>query len=162
LGEVELRDMEDMVDWLKSQPFVDDKRIGLWGWSYGGFMTIYALTHSESFKMGIAGAPVTDWTLYDSVYTERYMGLPEENREGYRKSSTLESALRLKGRLLLIHGALDENVHVQNTYKLADRLQRAGRQFELMIYPQSRHSIQSPRRMKHLRDLMTRFILEHL
>jgi len=162
LGEVELRDMEDMVDWLQSQPFVDDSRIGLWGWSYGGFMTIYALTHSESFRMGIAGAPVTDWTLYDSVYTERYMGLPADNREGYRKSSTIESAVGLKGRLLLIHGAMDENVHVQNTYKLADRLQRAGKQFELMIYPQSRHSIQSPRRLKHLKDLMTQFILANL
>ena len=162
LGEVELRDMEDMVDWLQSQPFVDDSRIGLWGWSYGGFMTIYALTHSESFRMGIAGAPVTDWTLYDSVYTERYMGLPADNREGYRKSSTIESAVGLKGRLLVIHGAMDENVHVQNTYKLADRLQRAGKQFELMIYPQSRHSIQSPRRLKHLKDLMTQFILANL
>ena len=162
LGRVELRDLEDMLAWLKSKPFVDQSRIGLWGWSYGGFMTVYALTHSESFKLGIAGAPVTDWSLYDSVYTERYMDLPAENQQGYRDSSAMNSATALNGKLLLIHGAMDDNVHVQNTYKLADRLQRAGKEFELMIYPRSRHSITEPRRLKHMKLMMTRFILENL
>jgi dipeptidyl-peptidase-4 len=159
---VELQDLEDMLAWLKSKPFVDQSRIGLWGWSYGGFMTAYALTHSESFKLGIAGAPVTDWSLYDSVYTERYMDLPAENQQGYRDSSALNSATALKGKLLLIHGAMDDNVHVQNTYKLADRLQRAGKEFQLMIYPRSRHSITGPRHLKHMKHMMTRFILENL
>jgi dipeptidyl-peptidase-4 len=162
LGQVELRDLEDMVDWLKSRRFVDESRIGLWGWSYGGFMTLFAMTRSESFKIGIAGAPVTDWSLYDSIYTERYMGLPSENPEGYRGSSVLNAAAQLKGRLLLIHGAMDENVHVQNTYRLVDRLQRADKQFELMIYPQSGHSIRNPKRLKQMRSLMTEFVLGNL
>ena len=162
LGSVELADLEEMVDWLKGQPFVDGDRIGLWGWSYGGFLTSYALTHSDSFRMGIAGAPVTDWRLYDTIYTERYMGLPSENREGYRQSSVLKAAGDLSGKLLLIHGGVDDNVHLQNTLQLADRLQKAGKQFELMIYPRSRHSVRDPSRLKHLRRLMTDFILRNL
>src|SRR6185295_11613875 len=91
-GELELRDLEDGVSWLKSQPYVDGSRIGLWGWSYGGYMTSYALTHSKSFKMGIAGGSVTDWKNYDSIYTERYMATPQNNPEGYRKSSPVHYA----------------------------------------------------------------------
>ncbi|KAF0221669.1 MAG: dipeptidyl-peptidase 4, partial [bacterium] len=114
-AELELKDLEDGVSWLKQQPFVDAGRIGLWGWSYGGYMTAYALTHSKNFKIGISGAPVTDWHNYDSVYTERYMGLPKDNPEGYRKSSVIEAAANLQGKLLLIHGTMDDNVHIQNS-----------------------------------------------
>jgi len=162
LGELELRDLEDGIAWLKSQPFVDGNRIGIWGWSYGGFMTAYALTHSKSFKMGIAGAPVTDWRNYDTVYTERYMGRPQDNPEGYRKSSAVEAAKDLHGKLLIVHGTIDDNVHLQNTIQFVNALQLAGKQFNLMLYPKSRHGVTDPLRVKHLRETMTNFILENL
>jgi dipeptidyl-peptidase 4 len=162
LGELELRDLEDGIAWLKSQPFVDGNRIGIWGWSYGGYMTAYALTHSKSFKMGIAGAPVTDWRNYDTVYTERYMGRPQDNPEGYRKSSAVEAAKDLSGKLLIIHGTIDDNVHLQNSIQFVNALQLAGKQFNLMLYPKSRHGVTDPLRVKHLRETMTNFILENL
>ena len=162
LGELELRDVEEGLQWLRSKPYVDSERIGIWGWSYGGYLTSYALTHSSSFKMGIAGAPVTDWKLYDTIYTERYMGLPRENAEGYKKSSVLESADALSGKLLLVHGTIDENVHLQNTIQLIERLQKKGKSFEMMLYPKSRHGITGATQRNHLYQLMTRFILENL
>lgn len=161
-GVQELQDLEDGLAWLKQQPYVDGSRIGLWGWSFGGFMTSYALTHSTSFKIGIAGAPVTDWRLYDSIYTERYMGLPGENPEGYAKTSVIRAAADLSGRLLLIHGAIDNNVHLQNSIQFIDALQKSGKQFQFMIYPQSRHGVTHPLRVKHLRAMMTDFILQNL
>src|SRR5262249_49345262 len=114
-GELELRDLEDGIAWLKSQPYIDGSRIGLWGWSFGGFMTTYALTHSKTFKLGIAGGSVTDWRLYDSIYTERYMSTPQNNPEGYARSAPVGTAKDLSGKLLLIHGMIDDNVHMQNT-----------------------------------------------
>ncbi|RPJ50653.1 MAG: S9 family peptidase, partial [Acidobacteria bacterium] len=134
LGELELRDIEASLEWLKKQPYVDGSRIGIWGWSYGGFMAAYALTHSRSFKAGIAGAPVTDWRLYDSIYTERYMGLPAKNREGYEKSSVVKAAKDLHGRLLLVHGLIDDNVHIQNSVMFMYELQQAGKDFDVMFY----------------------------
>jgi len=141
---------------------VDPDRIGIWGWSFGGYLTSFALTHSGSFRIGIAGAPVTDRRLYDTIYTERYMGLPKDNPEGYRKSSVVEAAGDLKGKLLLIHGALDDNVHLQNTLRLAHRLQEGGKDFQMMIYPRARHGVRDPEQVHHLRRLMTQFILDHL
>jgi dipeptidyl-peptidase-4 len=161
-GELELRDIEDGVTWLKSQPYVDGSRIGIWGWSYGGFMTSYALTHSKSFKIGIAGGSVTDWRDYDSIYTERYMGTPQNNPEGYKKSSPRHAAKDLNGKLLLIHGAIDDNVHMQNTIQFVYELQKAGKQFELMLYPKSRHGVTDPLLLKHMRQMMTDFIVENL
>jgi dipeptidyl-peptidase-4 len=161
-GELELRDWEDGLAWLKRQPYVDGTRIGLWGWSYGGFMTCYALTHSTSFKMGIAGAPVTDWRNYDTIYTERYMGTPQNNPDGYKKSSPVPAAENLHGKLLLIHGTIDDNVHLQNTIQFIYALQKAGKQFQLMLYPKSRHGVTDPLLVKHLRTMMTNFILENL
>jgi dipeptidyl-peptidase-4 len=161
-GELELRDIEDGLDWLCGQEFVDRSRIGIWGWSYGGFVTTYALTHSRRFRMGIAGAPVTDWRNYDTVYTERYMATPENNPEGYEKSSVLKAAAHLDDRLLLIHGATDDNVLLQNTIQFLYALQNAGKQVELMIYPRSRHHVAEPLLVKHLRTLMTDFILKNL
>ncbi|MBL8148404.1 MAG: S9 family peptidase, partial [Blastocatellia bacterium] len=162
LGELELRDLEDGINWLKQQSYVDAERIGLWGWSYGGYMTAYALTHSKLFKIGISGAPVTDWRSYDSIYTERYMGIPKNNPEGYKKSSVVEAAANLHGKLLLIHGTMDDNVHIQNSIQFVDALQRSGKRFELMLYPKSRHGVTQPLRVKHLRETMTKFILENL
>jgi len=161
-GETELEDIEDGVAWLKSQPWVDPQRIGIFGWSFGGFMVTYALTHSHSFAMGIAGGPVTDWRSYDSIYTERYMGLPPHNLEGYKKTAPRFAAKDLSGKLLLIHGALDDNVHPQNTLQLALELQNAGKPFRLMLYPKSRHGVTDPKLVKHLRSLMVDFIEETL
>jgi len=161
-GELELRDIEDGLTWLKGQAYVDGSRIGIWGWSYGGFMTSYALTHSTSFKIGIAGGTVADWRDYDSIYTERYMGTPQNNPEGYKKSSPVNAAKNLHGKLLLIHGAIDDNVHMQNTIQFVYELQKAGKQFELMLYPKSRHGVTDPLLLKHMRQMMTDFIVENL
>jgi dipeptidyl-peptidase-4 len=161
-GESELRDIEDGLAWLKQQPYVDSARIGIHGWSYGGYMTSYALTHSKSFIMGIAGGTVTDWRDYDTVYTERYMGTPQDNPEGYRKSSPRFAAADLHGELLLVHGLIDDNVHVSNTIQLVYELQRAQKPFQLMLYPKSRHGITDPVLVKHLRTTMLNFVLEHL
>jgi dipeptidyl-peptidase-4 len=162
LGELELRDIEDGVSWLRQQPYVDASRIGIHGWSYGGYMTSYALTHSTSFAMGIAGGSVTDWRDYDTVYTERYMGRPEENPEGYRKSSPRFFAGDLHGALMLVHGMIDDNVHMANTIQFAYELQKAQKTFRLMLYPKSRHGVSDPALVKHLRSTMLEFVLEQL
>ena len=125
-------------------------------------MTSYAMTHSKSFKMGIAGGSVTDWALYDSIYTERYMLTPQNNREGYERSSVLKAAKDLSGRLLLIHGAMDDNVHMQNTTKFAYELQKAGKQFDLMLYPTQRHGVTNPSQVNHMYTMMTDYVLCNL
>jgi dipeptidyl-peptidase 4 len=159
---LELRDLEDGINNLKSMIFVDRSRIGLSGWSFGGFMTSYAMTHSQLFKIGIAGGNVTDWRLYDTIYTERYMGTPQNNPEGYKKSSVIGAAKDLSGKILLVHGMIDDNVHMQNTIQLAYELQKAGKQFQLMLYPKSRHGVSDPDLVKHMRSMMTDFILQNL
>lgn len=161
-GEPELRDLEDGVAWLKAQPWVDGSKIGLSGWSYGGFMVAYALTHSRSFAMGISGAPVTDWRDYDSVYTERLMKLPSENAEGYKATAPRHAAADLSGALLLIHGMMDDNVHPQNTMQLAYALQKANKPFRLMVYPKQRHGFTDPALVFHLRTMMAEFAEETL
>ncbi|MBO0720288.1 MAG: S9 family peptidase [Blastocatellia bacterium] len=161
-GELELRDIEDGVDYLKTLPYVDSARIGINGWSFGGYMTAYALTHSKSFKIGIAGAPVTDWHLYDSIYTERYMGMPQNNPEGYVKSSVVKAAGNLSGKLLLIHGTIDDNVHFQNSIQFIYELEKAGKQFEFMVYPKSRHGVTDPKLQRQMREMMLNFILKNL
>jgi dipeptidyl aminopeptidase/acylaminoacyl peptidase len=120
------------------------------------FLTAYALTHSELFAAGVAGAPVADWHNYDALYTERYMNTPQENPEGYERTSVVKAAARLHGRLLLVHGAMDDNVHLQNTLHLAQALQRADRDFELMIYPGSRHGIGGRHYQRLVLDFMCR------
>jgi dipeptidyl-peptidase-4 len=162
MGELELRDTEDGVSYLKSLTFVDPERIGMFGWSYGGFMTSYAMTHSKSFKMGIAGGTVSDWSLYDSIYTERFMLTPQNNRDGYERTSVLRKAKDLHGRLLLIHGMMDDNVHMQNTTKLVFELQKAGKQFDLMLYPTQRHGITNPAQVHHWYSMMTDYVLKNL
>jgi dipeptidyl-peptidase-4 len=162
LGELELRDLEDGVSYLKSLPYVDGSRIGLWGWSYGGFMTSYALTHSKDFKIGIAGGTVSDWLNYDSIYTERYMQTPQHNPEGYKKTSPTAAAANLGGKLLLIHGAIDDNVHLQNTMQFAYELQKANKQFDLMVYPKSRHGLSDPKLIRQWRQMMIDFITTNL
>jgi dipeptidyl-peptidase-4 len=161
-GPLELRDLEDGLGYLKTLPYVDGSRIGIWGWSFGGYMTTYALTHSKSWKMGIAGGTVADWANYDSIYTERYMLTPAHNPEGYKAGSPLAAATDLSGKLMLIHGAIDDNVHMANTVQFIYQLQRAGHQFQLMIYPKSRHGVTDPLLVRHMRQMMTDFIVANL
>jgi dipeptidyl-peptidase-4 len=141
LGGVEVTDQLAGVEWLKRQPFVDPARIGVYGWSYGGYMTLMLLAQSPgTFKAGVAGAPVTEWALYDTHYTERYLGTPQENPEGYRLSDVLTHAGAISDRLLLIHGMADDNVLFTNTTKLIPLLVAKGLPFEMVAYPGSRHA----------------------
>jgi len=147
------------VRWLKTQPFVDPSRLVLSGWSYGGFMTAYALTHSSSWAAGVVGAPVTDWRDYDTVYTERLMKLPANNPDGYKNTAPRFAADALHAKMLLIHGTTDDNVHVQNSLQFAYELQRHGKPFEFMAYPRSRHSFDDPLLTKHLQQLILDFVM---
>ena len=140
-GGVELKDQLTALDQLYVRfPQFDRTRTGIWGWSNGGSMTLYALTHSDRFKAGISVAPVTSWHDYDSIYTERYMGLLKDNASGY-DDSIVSAADRLHGSLLLVHGTSDDNVHFQNTIQMTDALIKAGKQFRLMVYPNKTHGI---------------------
>jgi dipeptidyl aminopeptidase/acylaminoacyl peptidase len=141
LGVQEVEDIKTAINWLKRRPYIDGSRIGMAGHSYGGYITSYAMTHCDLFAAGIAGAPVTDWRDYDSIYTERYMGLPQDNPDGYNASSVTRAAGRLHGKLLILHGAIDDNVSLRNTMRLVEALENANKDFELMIYPSSRHGI---------------------
>jgi len=140
-GAIELKDQLTALDQLYAQfPQLDRTRTGIWGWSNGGSMTLYALTHSDRFKAGISVAPVTNWRDYDSIYTERYMGLPKDNARAY-DDSIVSAAGNLRGSLLLVHGTSDDNVHFQNTIQMTDALIKAGKQFRLMVYPDKTHGI---------------------
>ena len=142
LGPVELDDqMAALKQALQQYPQLDGSRVGFWGWSYGGYFTLYAMENTDVFKTGISVAPVTDWRNYDSIYTERYMGLPSENEDGYRKSSPVNFAADLHGSLLEVHGTSDDNVHVQNTIQMVNAFINSGKQFELMLYPRKTHGI---------------------
>ena len=124
--------------------------------------TLCAGKGGEVFKAAIAVAPVADWRLYDTIYTERYMMTPQNNRKGYEDSSIVKAARNLSGRLLLIHGVMDDNVHMQNTIQFANELQKEGRQFDLMLYPTQRHGVTNPAQVKHMYTMMTEFILRNL
>ncbi len=140
LGKWEMHDLIEAVKWLRQKPFVDSTRIGITGGSYGGYTTCLALTYgADYFTHGYARASVTDWRLYDTVYTERYMDRPAENEEGYKFGSVMTHAAKLKGVLFLEHGAIDDNVHMQNTIQLIDALMDLDKMFEFMVYPQQRH-----------------------
>jgi dipeptidyl-peptidase-4 len=158
LGIEETRDLETVCRWLGEQSWVDRGRIGLSGHSYGGYFTAYAMTHLDCICAGISGAPVTDWAHYDTIYTERFMSTPQRNPEGYRNSSVVNVAANLRGRLLLLHGMKDDNVHPENTLQLVHALQQADRQFELMIYPPARHGIFGT----HYQRLLFEFVLRNM
>jgi dipeptidyl-peptidase-4 len=161
-GGVELKDQMAGLDQLYAlYPQLDPARTAIWGWSNGGSMTLYALTHSERFKAGIAVAPVTSWHNYDSIYTERYMGLPKDNYVAY-DNSIVSAAGGLKGALLLVHGTSDDNVHFQNTVQMTDALINAGKQFRLMIYPNKTHGIAGPDTRTQLYHMMEDFWKEEL
>ena len=163
LGSRQLPDQLEGVRWLKAQSWVDPDRIGIWGWSYGGYMTTYALTHAPgTFAAGATVAPVTDWRLYDSVYTERYMSTPETNPEGYAAASVLDTVAALDDPLLVIHGTGDDNVHLQHTLQLADRAWREGVRFDLMLFPNLTHGIGAPGSHLELFGAIVDFFEEHL
>lgn len=165
LGKYEIEDFMAAGKWLRNQPWVDGTRIGITGGSFGGYMTAMALTYgSDVFTHGIANASVIDWSLYDTHYTERFMDTPAENPEGYKKTSVLTYADRLKGVLRIVHGTTDDNVHMQNSIQLINKLQDLGKPFEMMIYPNERHGIGANVRAKrdHLVSENASFFYKHL
>jgi len=163
LGEQELSDQMIGVHYLRSLPYVDSQRIGIWGWSYGGTMTCLALTKQpDFFRAGAAVAPVVDWLNYDSIYTERYMGLPKNNEEGYRNSSPVHFVENLKSPLLLIHGTSDDNVHFQNAIQIFDALIKHNKQFQSICYPRMTHGIRDRKSRIHLFNLLTDFFEKQL
>jgi dipeptidyl-peptidase-4 len=163
-GKVELEDQLAGVKYLKSLSYVDGSRIGIWGWSYGGYMTLYSLFNApDVFKAGIAVAPVSDWKLYDTIYTERYMGTPQNNPDGYKNSSPVNQASLLRGRLMLAHGTGDDNVHFANTSEVINQLIEGGHYpARLMIFPGRGHPIGDPPARIQLFDGIMQFILDNL
>lgn len=159
LGGPDIDDQAAAAKCLAQRPYVDGARIGITGHSYGGYATIMALLrHPEVFRVGVAGAGVTDWRQYDTIYTERYMRTPQENAEGYDAGSAVELASQLQGKLLLIHGMVDDNVHATNLFELADALQEADRPFEMMLFPKADHGV----RGAAAEGVKWSFLLEHL
>ncbi len=156
-GSVELTDLLDAVKWLKGQAYVDPDRVGIWGWSGGGSFTLLALTSSDDFRAGIAVAAVSDWRYYDTKWAEAFMKTPQDNPEGYEKTSHAERAKNLSGRLLLIHGTHDDNVHPQNAWRFTNELIDAGITFDMMIYPMRKHDIADDPARKHLYTTMLEF-----
>jgi dipeptidyl-peptidase-4 len=162
LGKVEVEDQKEGVKYLIGLGFVDPGRIGVNGWSYGGHMVLQCLLQApEVFKAGIAGAPVTDWRNYDTIYTERYLGLPQENAEGYKASSPVNLAANLKGKLLMIHNIQDDNVLFANSIQMMNAFQLAGKPYESLIYPQKSHGV-TGRARNHMMRQMTDFFEEAL
>jgi dipeptidyl-peptidase-4 len=163
LGAQELSDQRDGVQYLKSLPYVDANRIGIWGWSYGGHMTLHAMFEaSDDFKAGFAGGPVTDWRYYDSIYTERYLGPPQKNEKGYQDSSPAKYAGQLKGKLLIAHGTGDDNVHFANTLSVINDLIEAGKYVEVLAFPGRGHGVSDPPARRVLMQRVTQFFLDNL
>jgi dipeptidyl-peptidase-4 len=163
LGKLETEDQIAAAKWLANQEYVDGDRIGIWGWSYGGYMSSLGITKgADVFKMAMAVAPVTNWRFYDNIYTERYMRTPQENANGYDDNSPINHVDKLKGAYLLVHGSADDNVHVQNTMRMISALVAANKQFDLFIYPDKNHGIYGGNTRYHLFTKMTNFIEENL
>jgi len=163
LGKYEVEDQIDAAKVLGAYPYVDASRIGIWGWSYGGFMASNCIFQgADVFKMAIAVAPVTNWRFYDSIYTERYMQTPQENPSGYDNNSPINHVEKLKGKFLLIHGSGDDNVHVQNSMQMMEALIQANKQFDSQIYPDKDHGIYGGKTRIQLYTKMTNFIKENL
>ncbi|MEM6690950.1 MAG: prolyl oligopeptidase family serine peptidase [Planctomycetota bacterium] len=162
LGALETEETIAAARWIANQSWVDSKRMMIRGWSFGGFLTLSVMTQSEIFAGGIAGGSVTDWRTYDSIYTERYMGHPDDNQAGYDSTSVLQKADQLSGRLLMIHGEADDNVLPINTLRMAEALQKSGKLFDLMIYPGAAHSVNDPKQIWHMQQMITSFIGETL
>ena len=163
LGKFETNDQIDAAKYLASLPYIDKDRLGMFGWSYGGYLTLLCMTKgADYFKMGIAVAPVTNWRFYDSVYTERYMGLPKDNADGYDSNSPINHAKKLKGKLLIVHGSADDNVHYQNTMEMTNALVNANKQFDMQIYTNKNHGIYGGYTRMHLFQKMTDYVINNL
>jgi dipeptidyl-peptidase-4 len=163
MGAQELFDQRDGVQYLKSLPYVDANRIGIWGSSYGGHMTLHAMFEAgDDFKAGFAGSPVTDWRYYDTIYTERYLGLPQKNEKGYQDSSPVKYAGQLKGKLLIAHGTGDDNVHYANTLSVINDLIEAGKYVEVLAFPGRGHGVSDPPARRVLMQRVTQFFLDNL
>ena len=163
LGKYEIEDQIAAAQWIGSQSFVDAGRIGIFGWSFGGYMASLAMTKgADVFKVGIAVAPVTTWRYYDTIYTERYLQTPQENPQGYDENSPINFADLMKGKYLLIHGTADDNVHYQNAVEMAEALIQKNKEFEFMTYPDKNHGIYGGNTRLHLHQKMTDFILNNL
>ena len=163
LGTVEVEDQVDGVRWLVEKGLTDPDRVGIYGWSYGGYMALMCLgCASETFKLAVSGAPVTAFEGYDTHYTERYMGTPQENPDGYSISSPLSHIDTMQGQLLLVHGLIDENVHFRHTARLINALIHARKRYDLLLFPDERHS---PRRLEdrvYMEEYIRDYFLEHL
>ena len=163
LGEVELKDQLEGVEELKKLPFVDGSRLGLSGWSYGGYMALYAATRAPGlWKAAVAGAPVTHWKYYDSIYTERYMKLPKENPEGYEASAPLAQAAKLEARLLILHGTADDNVHMQQSVAFADALNKARKEFVFVPFAGMKHGPRDPATRHSVNQRILSFFQQNL
>ncbi len=163
LGKLETQDQIDAARYLKTLPYVDPGRVGIWGWSYGGYMTALCMTlGADVFKTGISVAPVTNWRFYDTIYTERYLKRPQDNASGYDDNSPVTHAAKLRGNYLLIHGTGDDNVHFQNSVEFVNALVTAGRPFRSFYYPNRNHGIYGGNTRMHLYQMMTDFIVEKL
>jgi dipeptidyl-peptidase-4 len=163
LGILEASDQTETAKYLSGLTYVDKSRIGIWGWSYGGSVVLWAMSSGENvFKAGISVAPVTDWRFYNTAYTERFMQTPEENFSGYEETSAVLKADQLEGRLLIIHGTADDNVHYNNTLIYTDKLVEAGKQFEMQIYTDKNHSITGKQTRRHLYTRMSEFLFREL
>jgi dipeptidyl-peptidase-4 len=146
LGDIEVQDQVAGVKWLVERGVTDPLRVGIYGWSYGGYMALMCLSRApDLFQVAVSGAPVTHWDGYDTCYTERYMGLPTDNPDGYDVSSVMAHVANITGKLLLIHGLIDENVHFRHTARLINALIKAGKQYDLLVFPDERHM---PRRLE--------------
>ncbi len=162
LGKYETQDQIEAAKYLGSLEYIDENRMAIWGWSYGGFMSLNCLTFGDVFKAGIAIAPVTDWTLYNTAYTERFMSRPQDNFKGYEDFNLISHADKLKGNLLLVHGTADDNVHVQQAMLYAEELVKAGIQFEMQYYTNKNHSILGNRTRLHLYTRFNNFLKNNL
>jgi dipeptidyl-peptidase-4 len=163
MGVLESKDQAEAAQALGKLPYIDENNMAIWGWSFGGYNTLMSLsTGNGTFKVGIAVAPPTDWKYYDTVYTERFMRTPQENPEGYAITSPLKLADKLQGKLLLIHGTADDNVHFQQTMDYAEALVQAGKQFDMQIYKDRNHSIYGGNTRNHLYTRMSNFLFENL
>ena len=160
LGKWEMNDYAAAVKWLKTKSFIDSTRIGITGGSYGGYVTALALTEdADYFTHGIAEYGVMDWKLYDNVYTERYMDTPAENPEGYKAGSVLSYVNRFKGKLLITHGTMDDNVHMQNSIQFITELEKQNKDFEMMLYPNFRHGVGMPHATRERVKFWFRYLL---
>jgi len=163
MGTIEIDDQVSALRALSENENIDITKVGIYGWSYGGYLTCMALMrYPDVFQVGVAGAPVIDWTGYDTAYTERYMQKPSENQDGYSNGSVLPHVKKLLGKLLIIHGLIDENVHFRHTARLLNSLSEQQKHYDLILFPQERHMPRKQLDLEYLEDRCLTYLIEHL